>query len=58
MNLQDFLRPIEAFFMFTFDILKAGGQTVNNVLTLIIAAALVYWTIKLIGYQKDEVPNR
>ncbi|MCB9187635.1 MAG: hypothetical protein H6601_12925 [Flavobacteriales bacterium] len=58
MNLQDFLEPIQAIFMFSFDILKAGGQNFNYLLIIIIALALVYWTVKLVGFQKDEVPNR
>ena len=58
MNLQEFLAPIHALLMFSFDILKAGGDLVNNVLIIIIALALVYWTVKLVGFQKGEVPNR
>lgn len=58
MNLQDFLEPIHALFMFSFDILKAGGDLVNNALIIIIALALVYWTVKLVGFQSGEVPNR
>ncbi len=58
MNLQDFLEPIQALIMFSFDILKAGGNLVNNAIIIIIALALVYWTVKLIGYQSEEVPNR
>lgn len=58
MNLQDFLAPIEALFMFSFEILKAGGDFVNNALIIIIALALVYWTVKLVGFQSGEVSNR
>ena len=58
MNLQDFLEPIEALLMFSFEILKAGGDMVNNLLIIIIALALVYWTVKLVGFQSEEVPNR
>lgn len=58
MNLQDFLAPIEALFMFSFEILKAGGDLVNNALIIIIALALVYWTVKLVGFQSGEVSNR
>ena len=58
MNLQDFLEPIKALLMFSFEILKAGGDMVNNLLIIIIALALVYWTVKLVGFQSEEVPNR
>lgn len=58
MNLQDILEPIEALFLWSFDILRAGGQNFNYLLIAIISLALVYWTVKLAGFQKDEVPNR
>jgi hypothetical protein len=58
MNLQEFLAPIEALFLWSFDVLKAGGQPFNYLLICIIALALVYWTVKLAGFQKNEVPNR
>jgi hypothetical protein len=58
MNLQEFLAPIEALFMFSFDVLKAGGNNFNYLLVIIIALALVYWTVKLMGYEKSEVTNR
>lgn len=58
MNLQDVLEPIQALLMFSFEILKAGGDLVNNALIIIIALALVYWTVKLVGFQSEEVPNR
>lgn len=58
MNLQEFLAPIEDLFMWTFGLLEAGNDMVNNLLIVIISLALVYWTIKLAGFQKDEVLNR
>lgn len=58
MNLQEFLAPIGDLFMWTFGLLEAGNDMVNNLLIVIIALALVYWTIKLAGFQKDEVLNR
>ena len=58
MNFQDILYPIRDLFMWTFDVLKMGGQNFNYLLIAAFSIALVYWTIKLVGYQKDEVPNR
>lgn len=58
MNLQDIIFPIQDFFLWTFELLKAGGDTVNIVLELVIFLLLVYWTVKLMQFQKDEVPNR
>ncbi len=58
MNLQDVLAPIEALFLWSFDVLKAGGDGFNWLLIIIIALALVYWTFKLVGFEGEEVPNR
>ena len=58
MNLQEFLAPIEDIFLWTFGLLEAGGNMVNYLLIAIIALALVYWTLKLVGFQKDEALNR
>jgi hypothetical protein len=58
MNFQEILAPIEDFFMWTFGFLEAGENMVNYLLIAIIALALVYWTIKLAGFQKDEALNR
>jgi hypothetical protein len=58
MNLQDLLAPVEDLFMFSFDILRMGGNGFNWLLIIIIAIALVYWTVKLMGFEKSEVPNR
>jgi len=58
MNLQDILFPLRDLFLWTFELLKLGGDNFNWLLILIFAAALAYWTVKLAGYQKDEVPNR
>jgi len=58
MNFQDIIFPIRDFFLWTFDVLKMGGQGFNYLLMAAFAIALIYWTIKLIGYQKDEVVNR
>lgn len=58
MNLQDIIYPIRDLILWSFEILKAGGNNFNNLLIVIIALALVYWTVKLVGFQKDEVPNR
>ena len=58
MNFQEFLAPIEDLFLWTFGLLEAGENMVNYLLIIIIASALVYWTIKLAGFQKDEALNR
>lgn len=58
MNLQDILEPIEALFLFSFDVLKMGGNGFNYLLIAIISIALVYWTIKLLGFESQEVSNR
>jgi len=58
MNLQEVLAPIEDLFLWTFGLLEAGENMVNYLLILIISLALVYWTIKLAGFQKDEMLNR
>ena len=58
MNLQEFLEPIHALFMFSFEVLEMGGQPFNYLLIAIIALALVYWTFKLVGFQSQEVSNR
>lgn len=58
MNLQDIIFPIRDLILWSFEILKAGGDHFNNLLIVIIALALVYWTVKLVGFQKEEVPNR
>lgn len=58
MNLQEFLAPVEDLLLWTFKLLEAGGNNVNLILVAIIASALVYWTGKLAGFQKDEVLNR
>ena len=58
MNLQEFLAPIEDLFLWTFGLLEAGENMVNYLLIIIISLALVYWTIKLAGFQKDEMLNR
>jgi hypothetical protein len=58
MNLQDILEPIEALFLFSFDVLKMGGNGFNYFLIAIISIALVYWTIKLLGFESQEVSNR
>lgn len=58
MNLQDIIYPIRDLILWTFELLKAGGNLVNNAIIIIIALALVYWTVKLVGFQKDEVANR
>ena len=58
MNLQEILAPLEALFMFSFDVLKAGGNGFNWLLIIIISIALVYWTVRLIGFESSEAPNR
>lgn len=58
MNLQEILAPIGDLFMWTFGLLEAGNDYVNWLLIIIIALALVYWTIKLVGFQGEEVTNR
>ncbi len=58
MNLQQILAPIEDLILWTFGLLEVGENYVNWLLIIIISLALVYWTIKLAGYQKDEVLNR
>mgnify|MGYP000674289028 CR=1 FL=1 len=58
MNLQENLAPIEDLCMWTFGFLEDGKNMVNYMLIIIIALALVYWTIKLAGFQKDEALNR
>lgn len=58
MNLQEILAPIEALLMWSFSLLELGENYVNWVLIIVIALALVYWTVKLMGYQSSEVPNR
>ena len=58
MNLQDILAPIGDLFMWTFGLLEAGNNYVNGLLIIIIAIALVYWTVKLVGFQGEEYPNR
>jgi hypothetical protein len=58
MNLQDIIYPIRDLILWTFELLKAGSDLVNNAIIIIIALALVYWTVKLVGFQKDEVANR
>ena len=58
MNLQDILAPIGDLFMWTFGLLEAGNNYVNGLLIIIIAVALVYWTVKLVGFQGEEYPNR
>lgn len=44
--------------MWTFGLLEAGNDYVNWLLIIIIALALVYWTIKLVGFEGEEVTNR
>ncbi|MBP9151982.1 MAG: hypothetical protein KBF73_06835 [Flavobacteriales bacterium] len=58
MNLQQILAPIEDLFLWTFSLLEAGENMVNYLLIITIALALVYWTFKLAGFQKDEALNR
>ncbi|MGB0368436.1 MAG: hypothetical protein ACPGU4_05800 [Flavobacteriales bacterium] len=58
MNLQDILAPIGDLFMWTFGLLEAGNNYVNGLLIIIITVALVYWTVKLVGFQGEEYPNR
>ena len=58
MNLQEILAPIETLFMWSFDLLVAGGNNFNLLLIALMAIALVYWTVKLGGFEKSEVPNR
>ena len=58
MNLQDILAPIEDLFLWSFSILEAAGNNFNYLLIAIISLALLYWTVKLVGFQKDEVTNR
>jgi len=58
MNLQEFLAPIEDLFLWTFGLLEAGENMVNYLLIITIASALVYWIIKLAGFQKHEMLNR
>ena len=58
MNLQEILAPIEDLFLWSFSVLEAGGNVFNFLLMAIIALALVYWTFKLIGFQKEEALNR
>ena len=58
MNLQQILAPVADLFLWTFGLLEAGENMVNYLLIIIIALALVYWTIKLAGFQKDEALNR
>ncbi|MDA9120756.1 hypothetical protein N9J52_01835 [Flavobacteriales bacterium] len=58
MNLQQILAPVADLFLWTFGLLEAGENMVNYLLIIIIALALVYWTIRLAGFQKDEVLNR
>ena len=58
MNLQEILAPIGDLFMWTFGLLEAGNDYVNWLLIIIIALALVYWTIKLVGFEGEEVTNR
>jgi len=57
MNLQDILAPIEALFLWTFGLAEAVGVVANYVLMAIIFGAIVYWTVRLIKYEKTEVPN-
>ncbi|MFC2175480.1 hypothetical protein ACFLR1_00740 [Bacteroidota bacterium] len=58
MNLQEILAPVEDLLLWTFSILEAGGNGFNYFLMAFFAIGLVYWTFKLIGFQKDEIPNR
>lgn len=58
MNLQDIIFPIGDAILWSFEILKMGGNNFNMLLEAIIALALVYWTIKLVGFESQEVPNR
>jgi len=58
MNLQQILAPIGDLFLWTFGLLEVGENYVNWLLIIIIALALVYWTFKLAGFQKDEMLNR
>lgn len=58
MNLQDIIYPIRDLFLWSFDVLKALGNGFNDFLIIIFALALVYWTVKLVGFQSGEVPNR
>ena len=58
MNLQELLAPIETLFMWSFDLLVAGGNNFNLLLIALMSIALVYWTVKLAGFEKGEVPNR
>lgn len=58
MNLQEILAPIEDLILWTFGLLEAGENYVNWLLIIIISLALAYWTVKLAGFQKEEVPNR
>lgn len=58
MNLQDIIYPIRDLILWSFEILKGLGNNFNYLLIIIIALALVYWTVKLVGFQKDEVANR
>jgi hypothetical protein len=58
MNLQEILAPIESLFIWSFSILKAGGNYFNYLLIAAISIALVYWLVKLAGFEKSEVVNR
>ncbi|MFT4543612.1 MAG: hypothetical protein ACI9UR_002713 [Bacteroidia bacterium] len=58
MNLQETLAPIGDLFMWTFGLLEAGNDYVNWLLIIIISAALVYWIIRLLGFEKAEIVNR
>lgn len=58
MNLQDIIFPIRDLILLTFEILKLGGNGFNILLEVTIALALVYWTVKLIGFESQEVSNR
>ena len=44
--------------MWTFGLLEAGENYVNWLLIIVITLALAYWTVKLAGFQKDEILNR
>jgi len=58
MNFQDFLYPIQDAMYGLFAMLEVMSDNFNLVLMAAVAFALIYWTLKLVGYQKDEVINR
>jgi len=58
MNVQDIVFPIRDLVEWSFGFIIAGGNNMNNLLMVVIGGALVYWTIQLVKFNKDEVPNR